>query len=168
MGASSQGVGWWRELFPRKPSALKAKYDWFTVVRNPMSRMVSEFHCRWGGVGDNVAQHNVSSFNEFLQRNIIGKAYLGVGDHYSAQVLYMDPDIPVRVLCFENLTAEFDELMTEYGLDVSLQFANHMPHKFSERDFYPSTIALIRETYADDFTLFGYPTGIANTMKEGG
>jgi hypothetical protein len=34
-----------------QPKTLRDKYDWFLVARNPFDRVVSEFHCRYGGVG---------------------------------------------------------------------------------------------------------------------
>ena len=37
----------WHEIFVNKPM-LKTKYDWFTVVRNPYERVISEFYCKWG------------------------------------------------------------------------------------------------------------------------
>ena len=35
--------------FREKPLKLHEKYDWFMVLRNPYTRLVSEFYCHWGG-----------------------------------------------------------------------------------------------------------------------
>ena len=43
--------GWYHENFSNKNEKLKLKYDWFMVIRNPYERLISEFYCRWGGVG---------------------------------------------------------------------------------------------------------------------
>ena len=149
--------GWWHTLFPLLPQRMKERYDWFTIVRNPLSRMASEFHCQWGGVGDtDLTKYTRESFNAFVRRKIRRHSHGGAGNHYSAQILYMDPDIPIRVLHFENLTQGFNALMEEYGYNVSLTHVNHMPRAFTEADFETSTVDLIHKTYAADFTQFGY------------
>lgn len=43
--------GFWHELPSMKSMNLLQKYDWFTFVRNPYERMISEFYCKWGGLG---------------------------------------------------------------------------------------------------------------------
>ena len=43
-------------------SGLQQKYDWFMVVRNPYDRILSEFYCKWGGVGKNALQYNKKQF----------------------------------------------------------------------------------------------------------
>ena len=41
----------WHEIFKNQNTNLKLKYDWFVVVRNPYERLISEFYCKWGGIG---------------------------------------------------------------------------------------------------------------------
>ena len=55
-GRFHKEYGWHHEIFPNKIPKLKLKYDWFVVVRNPYERLISEFYCKWGGVGkiDNI------------------------------------------------------------------------------------------------------------------
>lgn len=40
------------------------------VVREPYSRIVSEFHCAYGGVGAKASQYNVSTFNNYIMKEI--------------------------------------------------------------------------------------------------
>ena len=40
------------------------------VVREPYSRIVSEFHCTYGGVGAKASQYNVSTFNNYIMKEI--------------------------------------------------------------------------------------------------
>ena len=47
-GRFHEEYGWWHEPFIRKHESLKSKYNWFTVVRNPYTRVISEFYCKWG------------------------------------------------------------------------------------------------------------------------
>lgn len=75
------GFRFWHDCFDHKSEALREKYDWFLarnteydnptphlfkhkspqqVVRNPFSRMISEFHCTFGGVGSRAKYVNIS------------------------------------------------------------------------------------------------------------
>jgi hypothetical protein len=48
--------------------ALLLKYDYFTVVRNPFSRVISEYHDNWGGP---ALIHNTSAaFNEWISERL--------------------------------------------------------------------------------------------------
>ena len=59
---AEKAYGLWHDLPTKRNPSLIRKYDWFTVVRNPFSRVVSEFWCPWGGRG-RPSEVNVSSFN---------------------------------------------------------------------------------------------------------
>jgi len=68
------------------------KYDWFMVIRNPFTRIVSEFHCQWGGVGkrieeDKTFEPDAKFFNEFVKKQI--KDGVDGHDHYRPQVQYL-------------------------------------------------------------------------------
>jgi len=69
-----------------------------------------------------------------------------------------------HVIKFENLTAEFHELMEEYGLPIRLPEhrvrPSHTKHLTYDNLSY-SNIAMINEIYADDFRSFGYEMMLA-------
>ena len=133
------------------------QYDWFMIVRNPYDRLISEFHCVWGGVGDLVSKYDKDNFNQFLQNSI--KKQNEFGDHYTPQYKYLikDDDVKVTVLKLENLKTEFPKLMSEYGLDIKLgKQLNSNKKKFHVKDLSPETLALINDVYSQDFEEFGY------------
>lgn len=156
------GLWQWHYFFPQKDIALKRKYDWFVVVRCPYERIVSEFHCKYGGIGidvDSINKCDVQQFNEYVQRRINER--VPWGNHYSEQYKYIDsdPDIKIHVLKYENIKEEFDSLMNMYGLNISLTtHANTSYKKFTVDDLSNETIELINSVYANDFKLFGYKT----------
>ena len=42
-GRYHKEYNWWHEPFINLKKSLKKKYDWFVVVRNPYTRILSEF-----------------------------------------------------------------------------------------------------------------------------
>ena len=147
--------GFWHQIFPNVRPAIINKYEWFTVVRNPYDRILSEYHCKWGGVGDSKVCHTKEQMNAFLIRKI--KRRRKSGDHYTEQYKYLHPTVPIHILKFENLVPEFDALMGQYNIQgVTLARDNSTVKVFSVSDFSPELIALINEVYDKDFETFGY------------
>ena len=89
--------------------------------------------------------------------------------HYYAYNGTTGERIVTRVLRFENLTAEFDALMEEYGLPIRLpergkasfhaynRRKGHKPKKkMGVEDLSADTVKAINDAYALDFSYFGY------------
>ena len=148
-GIHHREYGFHHEFFPRKPKQIKEKYEWFTVVRNPYDRLVSEFYCYWGGPPDkNVS---VEKFNEITRKSIQNRS--SQGDHWSEQYRYIDPVIPIHILKYENLAVEFNNLC-KLKLDVKCNVGKNK--KYSKHDYNQLTLDLIRRVYEKDFLTFGY------------
>ena len=103
---TAMGDSWWHKpLHKRRGGSSKVgdsskmvavnrleKYDWFMVIRNPFTRIVSEFHCQWGGVGkrieeDKTFEPDAKFFNKFVKKKI--KDGVDGHDHYRPQVQYL-------------------------------------------------------------------------------
>ncbi len=165
-GRYHEEYGWWHEIFIDKPQELKDKYDWFMVVRNPYERILSEFHCKWGGVGRDKEAflRGIYYFNRYLKEKIRAwdkptstKHGISRGDHYTPQHLYLDNNSTTHILKMENLKEEFDNLMSEYDLDIKLNTRTNVSEKeFGIQHMDKELIQLIQEVYHEDFVKFGY------------
>ena len=157
---AEKAYGLWHDLPTKRNPSLIRKYDWFTVVRNPFSRVVSEFWCPWGGRG-RPSEVNVSSFNAFVAKQVTSQQTRFVG-HWTPQATYLSvlsfgPDVVLRVLHFETLHDDFARLCRLYGLPtVDLPTLNVQTHPFGVSHFTRDTRNLIRSAYELDFKLFGY------------
>jgi len=149
--------GGWHVFFKYKPKDFKNEYDWFLVVRNPYDRIVSEFHCKWGGVGNQSSKYNREGFNNYIRQKIMRR--LPIGGHYSEQYKYLDndPNIKIHILKFENLDEDFNSLMKTYDLDLRLtKDLNKNEKSFTVKDLSPDNIKLINNIYKKDFEKFNY------------
>ena len=162
-GRFHEEYGWWHEIFQNKRLDLKLKYDWFVVVRNPYERLISEFYCKWGGVGklDNIDHIDEKKFNLYIKKRILNRARHTNDDrgHYIEQYKYIDQNLFIHIIKFENIEFEFNELMKKYKLDIVLNKKNNTcKHKkrFTIKSFTPELIKLINEIYHKDFITFGY------------
>jgi hypothetical protein len=134
----------------------------FTVVRNPYSRAVSEYYNKWDGfIGTDEERNDPANMNAWIQTNLIdrpkGIRYLQhskyVFDEHGNKVV----DIVLR---FENLAAEFNQLMESEGLPIRLDDT-----PFNERtgiaqlgveDLTNATIRKINDYCVEDFVHFDY------------
>ena len=165
-GSFHKEYGWWHSKFSAKSFIFKAQYDWFMVVRNPYTRMISEFHCKWGGVGNKASKYNTSEFNDLLCNFIMMYAPKAKGGHYTPQYDYINgvrrKVHKIHVLRFENLKEEFENLMELYGHDLKLNLHTvKSKKKFGVGQLEPQTIRLIKNVYEKDFKHFNYSTEIS-------
>ena len=78
----------WHTFFTLKSLELQEKYDWFTVVRNPYTRIMSEYYCKCGGIGNKNITHTKDEMNNFLYKKILNRS--SIGCHYSEQYKYIE------------------------------------------------------------------------------
>lgn len=135
------------------------KYDFFCVVRNPYSKCVSEFYCKWN-YGPRHKCTSVDEFNSFIQKYV---KLAPDRDHWASQTHFVYDDqgqrIVKHVLKCENLQEEFNTLMREYGYNIEMTEKdryNSGSCVFGVKDLSRETIDLINYVYHDDFVNFGY------------
>ena len=145
-------------LFPNKPESLKQQYDWFMVVRNPYTRILSEYHflnnvLKFGNTKEDMNRiltlWIINASEDKANHRIFGRVG---GDHFTEQYKYLDPTVNIRVLKFENIENEFNALMKEYEyelvLNERLQVSEHI---FTIADISTENIELIQKVYSKYF-----------------
>lgn len=137
----------------------------FTVVRNPYSRAVSLFYCKYKGFKGTLGQmNNATVMNTWLQETLNDPTMMSMA-HFLPQHHYVydrnGMKLVDHVLKHENLNHEFSMLMTEYNLNVTLPQDTKLNARDSDsslttQDLDAVTIELIKDLYYDDFKRFGY------------
>jgi hypothetical protein len=140
------------------PDAIRSKYNWFTVVREPYSRCVSEYHCKWGNPLRNDG--TVADFNQTVRTGIESRHACGTGrytGHWESQTKFVFPG--VAILKFENLQQDLDQLLHRVGLKpISIPVTNRaIQSTFTVDDLDTLSISVINRAYTQDFERFGYP-----------
>ncbi len=149
------------------------QYDWFMVVRNPYERFVSLYN--WYIMRQNNRQNMPQNIARMLQQKIPQNKKIGINEYlcngfehinvqntcfgcqFTEQYRYLDPKCHIRVLRYENLEEEFNQLMKEYRHHIVLNTKQNVSIKTASlADLTLETIETINKIYEKDFTTFHY------------
>merc|ERR1712228_751872 len=147
----------------------KSRYDLFCIVRNPFSRILSEYvyqnkktiNC---SISKDEFNQNLTDLMDHCQKKICCQDF-----HLLPQYEYVyDSDgsqLCDHVLHFENLKNEFDALMMTYGLNISLLHDNHRQicdgingNSLTVKNISSTNRKRIAEIYKNYFFYFNYST----------
>jgi hypothetical protein len=154
----------WHHIFPNINKNVKDKYDWFMVVRNPYTRLLSEYYCQWGGIGNKNINHTKKEMNNYLINNIKNREKKKVPrGHYIEQYKYLDGDYNIHIIKYENLIPGLKKLYKKYNLNIVLTYKQinsakekNNIQKFTTKDFNNELLNIINNVYSKDFEIFNY------------
>jgi len=194
--AALAGINWGAVAYPPSilNSALSKKHyvysdkDLFTVVRNPYTRLISEFYSSHSGL-DSASETDATRLNQWVLSTIKSLAAQKLDPLENAEDVAKtdeveDPEplaqkplmlpqaefvyqyghggrrVIGNILHFEDLAEEFRALMGKYGLDVNVPNTAEptISGNFGINHLDRYTIAMIDEFYKSDFIAFGYET----------
>lgn len=154
---------------PHELKQIMRDNDLFASVRNPYTRVASEYYYKYSG--PQIKAKTAGEFNKWIQNRLLKvkkemASRSPINGHWVPQYLYiLDSNNkvvipPERIIHMENMNSEFNKLMYQYGipLDIAnLDKQNESSKKlFNEYDLSNENIRLINEIYKLDFSYFGY------------
>ena len=122
-------------------------YHWFTVVRNPYDRMVSEYKWR------KMRGQFIGSFKRYLE---VGPRTEKEARHWEPQYRFTE-GVDLKILRFEDRDAINEHVFALCG--QKMPHKNKAADRTDYKDFYDAEkTAIVRRLFEADFDIFGYPT----------
>jgi hypothetical protein len=134
-------------------------YYTFAIVRNPYSKLVSDFAwCkRWFKHKWLIADSQkvgFSSFEEYIR--FIQTVGVETWSHFRPQYKFVEGAMFCNIFHLEKLKQCYPHIKTELKLDSDLPMVNRSRHKPWRTYYTPELFAIVNELYSKDFELFGY------------
>ena len=163
------------------PTHLNPYHDaeLFSVIRNPYDRVVSDYYWRFTIIEKQYSKLTPFHMNNWVKEKLQPrlpyvdsvdpwkyKEHCNKGGHWVLQYQYifnpMNEQVVHHVLRFEHLQEEFDKLMVEYNLNITLPHVNKATITSQQRLMTSQDLSLenrkwIETIYARDFDAFDYP-----------
>jgi hypothetical protein len=146
-----------------------SEVHYFGVIRNPYDRMISEFYYQCKFHKNCMEKKNDLKFmNRFMVKKLnmaMNSDYFHDGGHFIPQHDFIfhanGTKLVHHILRFENLNGDFDALMEDYSLNISLSLKEQgrmriTGAKLNASDFFPETRRIIEYYFANDFVLGNY------------
>lgn len=133
----------------------------FSVIRNPWDKVVSHYHYRvktnQTGMGDKHIDFNSWVKLSYGEKDI---RYYDQPKMFMPQVEWLknsDGQVCVmKILRFESIESDFNNLMKELGLKASLPHLKKTDHR-NYVDYYDNeSRKIVKEVFAEDIEFFGY------------
>jgi len=144
------------------PEKLHSLYDnndevtTFCVIRSPLERLLSIFKYNNGGGQSNCTVEFFNGWTENMIHRLKNDETPPMMCHLLQQTSYPCE----RKLLFENLATEFDALMAEFGMNITLSDSNAIHERSSKTcgnlkasDLFPKVHTLVSKHYASDLSL---------------
>lgn len=134
----------------------------FSVVRNPWDRFISSWHHI---MEMDKKKYSLLEIIDMAKKKRERKEYDSKqGWHLSGQFEHLSDRNGIfqmdRIIRFENLQTEFNELLTSIGENiVKLPHKNKTEHKHYTEYYNEETIERVYQIYKDDIGYFGYEFG---------
>lgn len=155
-------------IMRRVPTTEELSYYRYTVVRNPLTRMVSlyEYMCLYQAE-DIPLMFDNSSFEKFIESiyiipdELIDRHGRSQYDMTGAQDIYVD-----ALLRFENLESDYELIKNKFDLKP-LQHGHKGSYTKPWEEYYTiETAHMVYQRYRDDFRKFGYEQEFVELLKK--
>ena len=158
---------YWHQPIYRFEKSDYREFDWFTVIRDPVERALSAFHCEWKGwscEGSNPSGWRITPTKADLNRWTLNHIWSMKSCHYWPQHKFVFDDhgeqVVKHVLRYRDLPTAMNELWESYGIPARITEDREsylgrprMERMFNRNDFWVETIAEIKKVYERDYEM---------------